>query len=237
MHRYGDIPYTILGVLVLSAAIAVVVRGVIIIPKLLRLLHKGLGVSTYVVLLVLMASLGGSFLDIPVAKISEHASGTVINFLESWKSMAVRDPAETVIAVNVGGAVVPTLASLYLLIKNGSWAPALVGTTGVAAICYLLARPVPGEGIAIWLFAPAAAAAALAWLLSRAALRVARLIDAGPLAYVSGSLGTLIGCDLLNLDKIPGLGVPVVSIGGAGTYDAIFMIGLLAVLLSVGDQA
>jgi hypothetical protein len=33
MHRYGDIPYTILGVLVLSAAIAVVVRGVIIIPK------------------------------------------------------------------------------------------------------------------------------------------------------------------------------------------------------------
>jgi uncharacterized membrane protein len=55
---------------------------------------------------------------------------------------------------------------------------------------------------------------------------------AGPLAYVSGSLGTLIGADLLNLDKLHGLGVPVASIGGAGTFDGIFVTGVLAVLLA-----
>jgi uncharacterized membrane protein len=53
---------------------------------------------------------------------------------------------------------------------------------------------------------------------------------AGPLAYISGSLGTLIGGDVLNLNKIQGLGAPIASIGGAGTFDGIFIIGLLAVL-------
>jgi uncharacterized membrane protein len=56
--------------------------------------------------------------------------------------------------------------------------------------------------------------------------------SAAVLAYVSGSLGTLIGADLLNLDKVPGLGAPVASIGGAGTFDAIFLTGILAVLIA-----
>ncbi|MBW2109628.1 MAG: DUF1614 domain-containing protein, partial [Deltaproteobacteria bacterium] len=51
-------------------------------------------------------------------------------------------------------------------------------------------------------------------------------------AYISGTLGTLIGADLLNLRKIYDLGAPVASIGGAGTFDGIFLNGLLAVLLS-----
>jgi uncharacterized membrane protein len=51
-------------------------------------------------------------------------------------------------------------------------------------------------------------------------------------AYIAGSLGTLIGADLLNLDKVRGLGAPVVSIGGAGTFDGIFLAGIVAVLLA-----
>jgi uncharacterized membrane protein len=50
---------------------------------------------------------------------------------------------------------------------------------------------------------------------------------AGPLAYVGGSLGTLIGADLLNLDKLHGLGAPVASIGEAGTFDGIFIVAVL----------
>jgi uncharacterized membrane protein len=53
-----------------------------------------------------------------------------------------------------------------------------------------------------------------------------------PLAYAAGSMGTLIGADLLNLDKIQGLGAPVASIGGAGKFDGIFLTGLVAVLLA-----
>jgi uncharacterized membrane protein len=72
--------------------------------------------------------------------------------------------------------------------------------------------------------APPLITAVVAVLLSR------RL--AGPLAYVSGSLGTLIGADLLNLDKLHGLGAPIASIGGAGTFDGIFVTGILAALLA-----
>jgi hypothetical protein len=56
--------------------------------------------------------------------------------------------------------------------------------------------------------------------------------DSAPLAYIAGSLGTLIGADLTNLDKVRGLGAPVASIGGAGTFDGIFLTGILAVLLA-----
>jgi uncharacterized membrane protein len=59
---------------------------------------------------------------------------------------------------------------------------------------------------------------------------------AAPLAYIGGSLGTLIGADLLNLRAIRGLGAPVASIGGAGTFDGIFLIGIVAVLIASLSQ-
>jgi len=49
---------------------------------------------------------------------------------------------------------------------------------------------------------------------------------AAPLAYISGSLGTLIGADLLNLDRINGLGAPAASIGGAGTDNGFGLVKL-----------
>ena len=51
-------------------------------------------------------------------------------------------------------------------------------------------------------------------------------------AYIAGTVGTLIGADLLNLGSIQGLGAPIVSIGGAGTFDGIFVTGIIAVLLT-----
>src|SRR5207302_2776156 len=96
--------------------------------------------------------------------------------------------------------------------------------TGVAAVCHILAQPVPGLGIALPVFVPPISTAIVALLLSRR--------DAAPLAYIGGSMGTLIGADLFNLDKVQGLGAPVASIGGAGTFDGIFLTGILAVLLA-----
>jgi uncharacterized membrane protein len=88
----------------------------------------------------------------------------------------------------------------------------------------MLAEPAPGLGIALPVFVPPVSTAVVALLLSRR--------QAVPLAYIGGSLGTLIGADLLNLDKVQGLGAPVVSTGGAGTFDGIFLTGILAVLLA-----
>ena len=100
----------------------------------------------------------------------------------------------------------------------------LLAVAIAAAVCYSLAEPVPGLGIAMPVFVPPLATAVVALALSRR--------YAAPLAYISGSLGTLIGADLLNLGNIQGLGAPVASIGGAGTFDGIFVTSLVAVILA-----
>jgi uncharacterized membrane protein len=92
-------------------------------------------------------------------------------------------------------------------------------------ISHRLARPVKGVGIAMPAFIPPILAAVVAVIFS--------YNYAPPLAYISGTLGTLIGADILNIQKIKGLGAPVASIGGAGTFDGIFLNGIMAVLLSV----
>ncbi len=130
----------------------------------------------------------------------------------------------TVIAVNVGGAIVPTVLSLYLLARNRIWFRGFVGIAVVTEVCHYLAYPVPGLGIAIPSFVPPISATVIALVLSPR--------YAAPLAYIGGSLGTLIGADLLNLGKIQGLGAPVASIGGAGTFDGIFLAGVLGVLFA-----
>ncbi len=55
---------------------------------------------------------------------------------------------------------------------------------------------------------------------------------AAPIAYVAGSMGTLLGADIFNLHRLQELGAPVASIGGAGISDGIFMTGIIAVLLA-----
>jgi len=50
-------------------------------------------------------------------------------------------------------------------------------------------------------------------------------------AYTSGVFGTLFGADILNLHKISTIGARIASIGGAGTFDGIFLSGIISVLL------
>ena len=99
-----------------------------------------------------------------------------------------------------------------------------MGVAIVTLIVHQLAQPVRGVGISVPTLIPPLVAAGVALVLSRQAPPA--------LAYVAGSLGTLLGADLLNLNKVQGLGAPVASIGGAGTFDGIFVTGILAVLLA-----
>jgi uncharacterized membrane protein len=206
----------------------VVILFALIQVGILQYAYTRLGLNSSVAFLLLFASLVGSYLNIPVAELAERdvvVSGQEIDFfgMHHMVPVVVAWPG-TVIAVNVGGALVPTLVSLYLLAKNGLWGLGVVAIGCVAALCHWLARPVPGLGIALPIFVPAIVTAIVALVLSRR--------HAAPLAYVGGSLGTLIGADLLNLDKVQGLGAPVASIGGAGTFDGIFVTAILAVLIA-----
>ena len=131
----------------------------------------------------------------------------------------------TMVAVNVGGALIPTMASIYLLSRSSipTIGLSLIGILAVTLVTHAVAKPVKGVGIATPAFIPPIAAAAMAFVLASSQPTV--------ITYVAGTLGTLIGADLLNLHKIPRLGAPVASIGGAGTFDGVFLTGILAVLL------
>ncbi len=183
----------------------------------------GIGARSFLALLLL--SLLGSYVNIPIAMLPERQVTTLAEisyFGVRYVIPVVRDWPATVLAVNIGGAVIPVVLCVYLVAKNRMVRVSLLGVAAVAAVSYVLARPVPGLGIALPVFVPPLVTAVVALVLSRSL--------AAPLAYVSGSLGTLLGADVLNLDKVQGLGAPIVSIGGAGTFDGIFVTGLLAVL-------
>ncbi|HWX58904.1 DUF1614 domain-containing protein [Bradyrhizobium sp.] len=213
----------------LFSILVIIFIGLIILIQLrvLRYAYMRLGIGPGAALLVLFGSLIGSYFNIPISVIPGHSvrSGEVVDFFGMrYVVPLVTQWPGTVLAVNVGGAVIPTLMSTYLVLRYQLWLKAAIAVAVIAIVIHSMATPVHGVGIAVPVFVPVIITAILAFLLSRE--------YAAPLAYIGGSMGTLIGADLLNLDKIAGLGAPVASIGGAGTFDGIFLTGILAVLLA-----
>jgi uncharacterized membrane protein len=213
----------------LFSILVVLLAGLILLVQLriLRYAYMRLGVGPGIALLLLFGSLIGSYFNIPVTMLpgTPVRSGEIVDFFGMrYVVPTVVRSSGTVLAVNIGGAVIPTLMSAYLVIRYQLWFKAALAIIAIAFIIHGMATPVRGIGIAVPVFAPVIVTAILAFILSRE--------YAPPLAYIGGSMGTLIGADLLNLDKISGLGAPVASIGGAGTFDGIFLTGILAVLLA-----
>jgi uncharacterized membrane protein len=203
--------------------------GLIILVQLriLRYAYMRLGIGPGAALLLLFGSLIGSYFNIPITVLPGPPvrSGQIVDFYGMRYAVPyVTSWSGTVLAANVGGAVIPTIMSTYLVLRYQLWGKAAIATAVVAAVIHSMATPVSGVGIAVPVFAPVVITAIIALILSRE--------YAAPLAYIGGSMGTLIGADLLNLDKVAGLGAPVASIGGAGTFDGIFLTGILAVLLA-----
>ncbi len=185
-----------------------------------------IGISPFVVFALFLACLIGSYINIPVHRMrnDEVMPDRVVSFFGFRFRVPSSARPETVIAVNVGGAVIPCLIALYLLAITDYPLRALVGVAIVAALSKRLARQVPGLGVAMPAFIPPIVTALLALLLAP---------EQSPMvAYISGTYGVLIGADLLNLKNLTALRAPVVSIGGAGTFDGIFLTGIIAVLLA-----
>jgi uncharacterized membrane protein len=189
--------------------------------------YERIGINRRYVLGLLLLSLFGSYVNIPLAELpAEHVLSNQevtffgLRYVIPW----VQEWPRTLIAINLGGAVIPTLISIYLLLKNGMFARSALAVLVVAAVVYWMAQPVRGVGIVEPTFVPPIVATVAALLLAQG--------SAPAVAYVAGTLGTLIGADLLNLGRIQGLGAPIVSIGGAGTFDGVFLTGIIAVLLA-----
>ena len=218
----GGPPAMLVGIL----ALALLALGAVMLVSAAAFASRRLGISQEVALLALWASLLGSWINIPVARVRTVAQplGEVRVFGVRYVINAFPPVRETIVAVNVGGALVPVFLSVLLLVRSGAWMPALAAVAVVSALAYVAARPVEGVGIVLpTLLAPAAAALCAVLLAPEHSAAV---------AYAAGALGALVGADLMHLREIGRLGAPVASIGGAGTFDGIFVSGLVAVLLA-----
>ncbi|TIP98832.1 MAG: DUF1614 domain-containing protein, partial [Mesorhizobium sp.] len=90
----------------------------------LQYAYTRLGISARAALLLLLGSLLGSYLNLPLAELpcQEVLSGRVVDYFGMrYFVPVVLDWPGTIIAVNVGGALIPILMSIYLLSKNGLW--------------------------------------------------------------------------------------------------------------------
>jgi len=201
-----------------------------------QLMLSGLGklhLSPGAALALMLAIVLGGMVNIPVKRI-RHDEVVAVHPLAIYGFSGLlpqlrRQRRDTVIAVNLGGCVIPAALAGFQLVHLAHLGGASVGAAALAAaanaaVCYAIARPVPGVGILMPGLIPPLVAAGLALLLAPS--------QAAPVAFIAGVAGPLIGADLFHLREIEKAATGIASIGGAGTFDGIVLSGVIAAYLA-----
>ncbi len=186
---------------------------------LITLGFEKLGLSPETTILILLLMLVGSAVNIPLTR-KKMVYVEEPSFFGLFKTTKLRASG---ITINLGGAIIPIFLSFYFLSKV-PLEPVLTATFLMILIAKIFSRVIPGRGIGISAFIPPLFAVLFAIILAPE--------FAAPTAFISGVLGTLIGADILNLHKAKKLGPGLLSIGGAGVFDGIFLIGIISALLT-----
>ncbi len=190
----------------------------------------------------------GSLINIPLYRIERSEDqivdlGGVFGFWGSFGHGPLRMTPwmrrirqETVVAINVGGCLIPAAIAVWeitQLVNVGGWpvSAMLIAAAVNSAVCYAAARPVAGVGIAMPGFVSPLTSVGITWLLLGIGANEFAELRA-PVAFVAGVTGPLIGADLFHLKDITRVSVGMLSIGGAGTFDGIVLSGVLAALLA-----
>ncbi len=219
-----------IGVVIAAFFFLIIVLAPLMVLGLVGQALKNYGLGWGSFLIFLLLSLAGSSINIPVWRSRVTSAAPTVRYVYFFGMpypvpSVERRVLERVLSVNFGGAIMPILLSAYLLLVNpGAAIPSLVSTVVVSSVVYFIAKPVSGIGIVTPMFIPplVAAVSALAFGGQHSVV----------VAYVGGTIGTLVGADLLHLRDIRSLGAGNMSIGGAGTFDGIFLTGILAVILA-----
>ena len=200
--------------------------------RALRNLHLAGPVASLTVLGILV----GGFINLPLYRVDREREQPIMRGYMvpglGWMPLP-RANQQTIVAVNVGGCLIPTALAIFEArmvagIPAARFAMLLSSIVNIA-VCFWLARPIRGIGIAIPAFLPPFVAIVMAWLL----LGADRYEEVrAPVAFVAGVAGPLIGADLFNLRRFEQLNSGVISIGGAGTFDGIVISGITAALLA-----
>ena len=192
-----------------------------------------LGLSPEASVLVILGIFFGSLINLPVRRIRRHRiievpAARMFGLGWTLPSRVERQRYDLIIAVNVGGALIPSTMAVYELLRLATFGatllPALACVGVNVVVCRFVSRPIPGMGIGMPPLVPALVAVTCALILVPE--------HAASVAFASGVLGPLVGADLLHLHEIRKFDTPVVSIGGAGTFDGIVVSGMVALLLA-----
>ncbi|MFQ5902263.1 MAG: DUF1614 domain-containing protein [Candidatus Binatia bacterium] len=221
------------GCLPLIAILGLLVLFPLFFAQMMVAALSKLGLHPQVALLTLVGIIFGGSINIPVKRIPREEEYLVDPFMlfgfgQIFPRLRLTH-SYTTLAVNVGGCLIPCGIALYQCLRVLARGPAavlvlLIVTTISISVCYRLARPIQGIGIAMPAFIPPLLAAIPSVLL---------MPDfAPPIAFVAGVLGPLIGADLLHLSDIKHISTGMASIGGAGTFDGIVLSGLMAAFLA-----
>lgn len=174
-----------------------------------------LGISPELTFILLLSILAGSSINIPLTKTKKFYKKSSFSFFERPKLK------QKGVAVNLGGAIIPLGLSIYFFTQVPLW-PTVIAVIFMIIISKFSARVIPNRGVALPFFIPPIFSALFAIMLVPE--------FAAQAAFIAGVLGVLIGADLLNLKKAMESGM--VFIGGAGVFDGIFLVGIVAVLLT-----
>ena len=193
---------------------------------LVGIAFEKLGLSRDGAYVLLFGSLLGSGINLPIFRMrAERDPNVPAPVIRDLLGREIPFTGVTQVAVNLGGCLIPLTFCVYLLTAHPIPGLTVIAAVAlVSAVCFWTSRPVPGIGIGMPILVAPLTAAVTAMMVAPD--------HSAPLAYICGTSGVLIGADLLRLGDVRKLGAPRASIGGAGTFDGIFITGIVAVLLA-----
>jgi uncharacterized membrane protein len=196
--------------------------------NLFEIAFAKLGLTPQESLLLLIGSLVGSGVNLPLLQLRNSESEFPVKWAIQkiiWGVVPTKLSNEIIIAVNVGGCLIPLGLSLYFIsLQLIDPSKVIISVSAITLLSYKSSELIPGFGVGMPIFLAPLSAALLALVIDPE--------HAAQLAYISGVLGVLIGADILRIKNIAKLGTSIAVIGGAGTFDGIFLTGLIAALLA-----
>ncbi len=216
-----QIPFRIF---LLISILALLIVGIQI--GVLTIAFEKLDLTKNSALLLLITIMGGSMINLPLLSMKSEKPN--LDDMPSQLRELYRNipyTGRTLVMVNIGGCVAPTAFCFYLMAHHPmNFFNVAIAVLAVALLSYKTSRSIPGIGLGMPVFLAPLLAALLSVFLDPQ--------NAAPMAFISGTLGVLIGADLMHFPEIRKMGTPSASIGGAGSFDGIFISGIVAVLLT-----
>jgi uncharacterized membrane protein len=227
-------PLSVLAIILLIGFIILLIP--LLILGMIGAAFTRLGLSWVAALALVLLMLAGSFVNIPLYRIQRDMI-RAIPLDSDGNELAVPFAAppvwDTVISVNLGGGILPVCIAAYMVnqavMVDGTaiLTPVVVCAVLVTVLSFVSTREVAGIGIQVPFII-----SALTAILTGVLLSGGTGLTAAVTALAGGTLGTLMGGNLAHLWHVRDLEIPEVSIGGFGTFGAVFLCCVLPALIA-----